>query len=263
MKASRFFVIALVSGTVVIAVPLFAVGSDWPSLLSIPLLAVIALAIATASPRYAWSSAIGVGLGFPVAILLRDIADWTKDPTSHNLFPFGLLLAALAGFIPALIGGAIGRWLGSGYHRKRWSLISVVVVALALAAACVLAMTERSEVSKKESAAIVQLRSLRDAERAYARRNNGNFTCSGAELSGSYTGSGLSAEQLTGISRKTEVSNNYRFMLNCPAGQWRIGAFPLEGQGGRTFLVDGSGEISAVRFFGYQGKFIRLQRIPD
>lgn len=49
---------------------------------------------------------------FPTAVMLRVVVETSQDPTSHNLFPFELLLAAGFGLIfvlPGLVIGALVR----------------------------------------------------------------------------------------------------------------------------------------------------------
>ena len=52
----------------------------------------------------------------PAAVMARVVVDTTRDPTSHNLWPFELVIAflvGLAGTVPgALIGSVFRRMLG-------------------------------------------------------------------------------------------------------------------------------------------------------
>ena len=49
---------------------------------------------------------LGMCLGNAVLLLF----DWTKDPTTHNLFPFEFIMIASA-MIPIYAGGLLSRWL--------------------------------------------------------------------------------------------------------------------------------------------------------
>ena len=78
-----------------------------------PLMIVTALA---ALPRVVfgtrfWPSALVVGASVPAAVLARVVYDTSSDPTSHNLWPFEIILAAgpglLAGVMGALVGGLL------------------------------------------------------------------------------------------------------------------------------------------------------------
>src|SRR5690554_3183396 len=58
-----------------------------------------------------WATALVVGASVPAAVLARVVYDTAFDPTSHNLWPFELVLAAgpglLAGILGALVGGLV------------------------------------------------------------------------------------------------------------------------------------------------------------
>ena len=49
-----------------------------------------------------------VGASVPAAVMARVVFDVARDPTSHNLWPFEIVLALGPGFLPSLIGSAIG-----------------------------------------------------------------------------------------------------------------------------------------------------------
>ena len=51
-----------------------------------------------------------VALGFVLATLGRAVFDGLRDPTSHNLLPFELVLAALVGLVSGF-AGALATWL--------------------------------------------------------------------------------------------------------------------------------------------------------
>jgi uncharacterized membrane protein YfcA len=56
-------------------------------------------------------STILVTTGFLLAVMLRVIYDGIQDPTSHNLFPFELLITMVIVLPPALIGAWVGNML--------------------------------------------------------------------------------------------------------------------------------------------------------
>ena len=64
-----------------------------------------------------WSSALIVGVSVPAAVLARIIYDTWSDPTSHNLWPFEIILATgpglLAGIIGAFVGGLLTKRHGA------------------------------------------------------------------------------------------------------------------------------------------------------
>jgi peptidoglycan/LPS O-acetylase OafA/YrhL len=59
-----------------------------------------------------------VAAAVPAAVMARVVVDTTRDPTSHNLWPFELVIAflvGLAGTVPGtLIGSVFRRMLGKG-----------------------------------------------------------------------------------------------------------------------------------------------------
>ncbi len=49
-----------------------------------------------------------VGLAFPACVMARVEAETLADPTSHNLWPFEVLIAAGVGFSASLAGSLLG-----------------------------------------------------------------------------------------------------------------------------------------------------------
>jgi hypothetical protein len=49
-----------------------------------------------------------VGAAAPAAVLVRIVRDTAVDPTSHNLWPFELVLSALPGYAAAFVGVVMG-----------------------------------------------------------------------------------------------------------------------------------------------------------
>jgi hypothetical protein len=52
-----------------------------------------------------------IGAAAPAAVLARIVFDTALDPTSHNLWPFELLIAAGLGHAAASAGALLGRWM--------------------------------------------------------------------------------------------------------------------------------------------------------
>jgi H+/Cl- antiporter ClcA len=50
-----------------------------------------------------------VSLGFVVACMARVVVDLIKDPTTHNLLPFEVVMAAVAGLISGAAGVLVAR----------------------------------------------------------------------------------------------------------------------------------------------------------
>ncbi len=78
--------------------------------LVIPLVvAAVVRAVAGASFRQAFAI---VGLAVPLCVLARVQIDTMKDPTSHNLWPFEIVIAAFIGFAAAAVGALVGGVFG-------------------------------------------------------------------------------------------------------------------------------------------------------
>jgi hypothetical protein len=102
------------------AVSFFVIG--WPywqvayaqvslpeTLLGWPILVVVAAAAAACVARAnAFAVFLIVGAAVPSAVLARVIFDTAVDPTSHNLWPFEIVLAGMLGFAVALAGIVVG-----------------------------------------------------------------------------------------------------------------------------------------------------------
>jgi ABC-type branched-subunit amino acid transport system permease subunit len=57
-------------------------------------------------------------------VLARVIVDVVRDPTSHNLWPFEIVIAVLVGAAAAVAGALLGSlllWAGRRENRKRES----------------------------------------------------------------------------------------------------------------------------------------------
>lgn len=60
--------------------------------------------------RPGWRDPIlATGLGFVLAIMVRVALEVAADPTSHNLWPFEVVIAGFFGLISGVIGVAIAR----------------------------------------------------------------------------------------------------------------------------------------------------------
>ena len=56
----------------------------------------------------------GAGLAVPAAVMARVIVEASQDPTSHNLWPFEVVIAGLLGMGVALLGGVLPRFSRTG-----------------------------------------------------------------------------------------------------------------------------------------------------
>ena len=73
----------------------------------------VALALRLAGVARSWKIALLIGSAPAMAVLARVIADTMRDPTSHNLWPFELVIALALGVACAACGAMAGRLLVS------------------------------------------------------------------------------------------------------------------------------------------------------
>ena len=57
-----------------------------------------------------WNATSLAGVAVPCAVAARVIVEGIKDPTSHNLWPFEIVLAFGVGLIAAAVGALLGSW---------------------------------------------------------------------------------------------------------------------------------------------------------
>jgi ammonia channel protein AmtB len=86
--------------------------NDFTLLFSLSILLALLFTITTRLEivRIIFATTIGVLL----SIIIKIIIDWHYNPTSHNLFPFEIIIDAFLIFIVTLIGalaGALFRWI--------------------------------------------------------------------------------------------------------------------------------------------------------
>ncbi len=72
------------------------------------MVAVLAAISRIVSAARLWPTSLVVGASVPSAVLARVIFDTFADPTSHNLWPFEIILSAGPGFFAALMGALAG-----------------------------------------------------------------------------------------------------------------------------------------------------------
>ena len=92
-----------------------------PSALIEPgLLVVVFAALLIRSQRASsfWEVVSIVGASVPAAVFARVIVDGLKDPSSHNLWPFEVIIALLMGFLCALAGAVAGSLVSTLVARR-------------------------------------------------------------------------------------------------------------------------------------------------
>lgn len=76
-----------------------------PGLLTIVIFALIL----QTSKKFAFKRVMLIsGLVVPAVVFVRVCWDIVSDPTSHNLWPFEIIIAIIVGFVPAFTGALLG-----------------------------------------------------------------------------------------------------------------------------------------------------------
>ena len=114
-----------------ITVALFAVGVPYwlipYSKLNLPdavlgaglLVVIVAAALARMySGRPLWRVVAVIGSVVPTVVLARVVVDWLHDSTSHNLWPFEVVIAVFVGGTAALAGSLLGSLVRLLSRRK-------------------------------------------------------------------------------------------------------------------------------------------------
>lgn len=71
-------------------------------------IAVVALALQAKAIRPFWKTVKTIGSAPAAAVLARVIVEGLRDPSSHNLWPFEIIIAMALGFACSLAGAVIG-----------------------------------------------------------------------------------------------------------------------------------------------------------
>lgn len=83
--------------------------------------AVLAAVVRVVGRAGLWRTVRVLGSAVPAAVMARVVYEVLGDPSSHNLWPFELVIAAAVGFPTALAGALVGGLLvtafGGGEHR--------------------------------------------------------------------------------------------------------------------------------------------------
>jgi len=108
-----------------VGIPYWAIpydGAQLPSALLTPALAVVvaAAAILRAIGAAPFRRIVGVvGASVPAAVMARVSVDTSSDPTSHNLWPFEVVIACGVGFACSLAGAIAGHAAAALAARRR------------------------------------------------------------------------------------------------------------------------------------------------
>jgi hypothetical protein len=139
--------------------------------------------------------------------------DLSQDPTSHNLFPFELLVTTILGLIPAsgLVSGFGLRKLFSVPPRAAW-----VTAYSAVGLAMLSPILSRAFELNTNDATMSTLKRLWQAETVYAADHQHRFTCEGPLLPGFERERWFAWTQL-GLTTKDHMQGRgrYWFTIRC------------------------------------------------
>jgi uncharacterized membrane protein YjjB (DUF3815 family) len=126
-KFSKWLVGGCVAAFLAVGFPYWQIpysDVELPTTLMTPALIVVALAAALARAigrsRFI-VCVLAIGAMIPAVVMARVVVDTATDPTSHNLWPFEIVLSALLGAFVAAAGtafGSIPALLSRGASRK-------------------------------------------------------------------------------------------------------------------------------------------------
>jgi hypothetical protein len=191
-------------------------------------------------------SAVTVGLILscgPFLLTALNIAvDVARDPTSHNLFPFELLIALAIGLVPA-VGLSIGYAIPPARVPPRASLIAAGLAALAALSSPAVARIYYRDV---ETSVQATLRRLLAAENGYRAASQAHrFTCDGPLLPRFEHERWFANTQL-GFTTPDHFQGpgGYWFMLQCgPLSRGDDVSIRAFNSYGGEFTIDASGAI--------------------
>ncbi len=210
-------------GTLVCGLPYLIYGATAPSIaITSVALAVAAVGLALVRPGAKWQTGSGAGIGFVVVIVVQIIVDYSRDPTSHNLAPFEILIALVIGLPPAILGVLLGRLVTRKVPRPQVSGIALVTLALGVAA--VHARVTASDITRVETLALKKVVALIAAQHEFrAAHPQRGYTCDLGELGEPFSGTIKSnhpseSYRLDGVVYRggtAAVEGEYRYSLKC------------------------------------------------
>lgn len=215
--------IGLAVGTLLCGLPLLIYGATAPpTVFTVVALAVAAVGRALWRPGAKWQTGGGVGFGWAVVVIVQIILDTARDPTSHNLAPFEILLALFFGLPPAVLGVLLGNFVR---RKVPWPEVSGLALAtLVLVAAVVHARATASDLVQVEALAQKKVAALVAAQYAFrAAHPLHGFTCDLGELGVPFSGPvnknhPSESYRLAGVAYRggtAAFEGEYRYSLKC------------------------------------------------
>jgi hypothetical protein len=247
VRPVRFLLLVITAALGAVALT-HAVTSESSAVVALPAFFLVGLSLGLAQSRLAFTA----GLAFSAAPVILDGVkigiDLAHDPTSHNLFPFELLVTTILGLIPAsgLVSGFALRKLVSVPPRAAW-----VTAYSSVALAMLSPILSRAFELNTHTATVSTLKRLWQAETVYAADHQHRFTCEGPLLPGFERERWFASTQL-GLTTKDHMQGRggYWFTVRCGdlsrGDHLYIDADP--GPGGIVYCTDETGVIYSVPF---------------
>ena len=215
--------IGVALGALVCGLPYLFYGATSPPIaITSVALAVAAAGLALLRPGARWQTGTGVGIGLLVVIVVQIVVDYNRDPTSHNLAPFEILIGLVIGLPPAILGVLLGRLVRRRVPRPEIGGIALVTLSLGVAA--VSAWVTASDMARVEALALKKVAALIAAQHEFrAAHLLRGYTCDLGELgepfSGPITNNHPSESyRLDGVVYRggtAAVEGEYRYSLKC------------------------------------------------
>lgn len=254
--------IGVALGTLLCGLPYLIYGATAPPItITAVALAVAAAGLALLRPGARWQTGSGVGIGFVVVIVVQIIVDYSRDPTSHNLAPFEILIALVIGLPPAILGVLLGRFVR---RQVPWpQLGGIALVTLAVGVVAVSAAATASDIIRVEALAFKKVGALIAAQYAFrgAHPMRG-YTCDLGELGEPFSGPITSnhrseSYRIDGVVYRggtKALEGEYRYSLKCEGKPDPQESFVLTARaqpvGSRPLDVFCAGPDGAIRSIG-------------
>lgn len=119
MKPTATLAIAFLVAFLAVGLPYWRLPYSKASLpgYAIAIIFVVSAALRGSCRSSSWQAFLIVGLALPAAVMARVAYETSKDPTSHNLWPLEVILAAAIGFAGSLPGAVVGGLIASAVKR--------------------------------------------------------------------------------------------------------------------------------------------------
>jgi hypothetical protein len=209
------------------------------SLIPVVLVLAFLFGVSLGLARFRFAMACGVALCVAPAVVVavNVIVAVSRDPTSHNLWPFEILVAAAAGLIPG--AGLFLGWL----IRKVVAVPAWVPAGVAAVLAVFSPLLSNTFDRRDDTEIRATLKRLWQAQMSYANAEpRHRFACEGPMLPGFERDPWL-AQVNEGPLRNWLPKGAYSIIVRCSPGHFRVQATPRRRIGGFMYCVDESGIV--------------------